>query len=80
LPKIDESILGNEIIVGEGEQVKLVIFLGLKQNHAFPLLVQETCILSAAVVNTKTIELRVDVEVEEVAVFCWCNVGVEYAS
>lgn len=77
LTKIDVPVLRDKIVIRECEEIILIISLSLEQNHTFPFFIKETSILGSAVVDAETVELGVDVEVDEAAVFCWCDVGVE---
>jgi hypothetical protein len=80
LAKINETILSDKVVVGKRKEVVLIFLFSFEQDHALPFFVQKTCVLRTAVVNTETIELRIDVEVDKAAIFCRCNVGVEITS
>lgn len=77
----------NEIVVAKGDEVILLaITLGLElvvdrsKREALPLLVQQTRILSAAIMSTELVQLVVVVECQPCAIFSRLHVGIDNAT
>lgn len=71
-------ILRDEIIVADTEHKPFIVIpkqpIHRHDPDTLPLLIEEICVLSSAVMSTETIELRVEVHVDERAICSWCNI------
>lgn len=70
--EMGRTILGDEVVVAQAEQVPFpvvaVLSVDRDECQTLPFLVQQPCVLGAAVVEPELAEFAVDVEVEEAAV------------
>jgi len=80
---LEVPILGDEVVVTQGEHEPFIIVadepIDRNNSNALPLLIQQRGVLVPTVVDAETVELGVEVKVDERAVGGWRNSGLQDA-
>ena len=85
LAKVHVPFLSDKVVIRQAEQIilnslgRLLVWIDRHKSKALPLLIQQARILVPATVETKPSKLRIDIEVEERAIFRCGDTTVELA-